>query len=73
MINNNKPPPFRGLNIRITIKIPINGRGFINQGSTLVSKPGTLLNLGVAQQNVMQSFLLIIPTIAAMVFWGFGA
>ena len=29
----NKPPPFKGLPIRIPIIIPIKGRGFINQGS----------------------------------------
>ena len=32
----NKPPPFKGLNIRIPITIPIKGRGFINHGSGLV-------------------------------------
>ena len=31
----NKPAPFKGLNIRIPIRIPIKGRGFINQGSGL--------------------------------------
>ena len=31
----NKSAPFKGLNIRIPIFIPIKGRGFINQGSTL--------------------------------------
>ena len=31
----NKPPPFKGLNIRIPTIIPIKGRGFINQGSGL--------------------------------------
>ena len=30
-----KPPPFKGLDIGIPIVIPIKGRGFINQGSTL--------------------------------------
>ena len=30
-----KPPPVRGLNIRIPIITPIKGRGFMNQGSTL--------------------------------------
>ena len=29
----NKPPPFQGLNIRIPIRIPVKGRGFITQGS----------------------------------------
>ena len=29
-------PPFKGLNTRIPMIIPIKGRGFINQGSTLV-------------------------------------
>ena len=27
----NKPPPFKGLNIRIPIIIPVRGRGFINR------------------------------------------
>ena len=31
----NKPPPFKGLKKRVPIIIPIRGRGFINQGSTL--------------------------------------
>ena len=31
----NKPPPFRGFNIRILIISPIKGRGFINHGSGL--------------------------------------
>ena len=31
----NKPPPFKGLNIRIPIRIPIKRRGFTNHGSTL--------------------------------------
>ena len=31
----NKPPPFKGLNIRIPIIIPIMGRGFTSHGSTL--------------------------------------
>ena len=31
-----KPPPLKGLSIRIPIIIPIKGRGFINQGSTLL-------------------------------------
>ena len=35
----NKSPPFKGLHImRIPVVIPIKGRGFINQGSTLVSR-----------------------------------
>ena len=29
----NKPPPFKGLNIRIPIITPLNERGFINQES----------------------------------------
>ena len=33
----NKPPPFKGLTIRILIIIPIKGTGFINQGSGLGS------------------------------------
>ena len=32
----NKPPPFKGLNIRIPIVTPIKGKGFINQGSGLL-------------------------------------
>ena len=35
-----KPPPFKGLNIRIPIKIPIEGSGFINQGTTFVGRDG---------------------------------
>ena len=31
----NKPPPFKGLNIGIHMKIPIKGRGFANQESGL--------------------------------------
>ena len=31
----NQPPPFKDLNIRIPITIPIMGRGFINHGSGL--------------------------------------
>ena len=34
----NKPPPFKGLNIRIHTMIPIKARGFINQGSGLPFK-----------------------------------
>ena len=30
-----KPPPFKGLNIRISMIVPIDGRGFINQRSGL--------------------------------------
>ena len=29
----NKPPPFKGLNMRIPVVIPIKGRVFLNQGS----------------------------------------
>ena len=38
----NKPPPFKGLNIRIPILIPIKGRGFLNQGSGLPCYPWSL-------------------------------
>ena len=31
----NEPPPFKVLNIRIPILIPTEGKGFVNQGSTL--------------------------------------
>ena len=31
----NKPPPFKGLNIRMPIIIPMKGRRFVNQGSAL--------------------------------------
>ena len=34
----NEPPPFKGLNIRIPIMIPIKGRGCINQGSWLACR-----------------------------------
>ena len=33
----NKPPPFKGLNSRIPVIIPMKGRGFVNQGLGLVS------------------------------------
>ena len=32
----NEPPPFKGLNIRIPIIIPMKGRGLINQESGLL-------------------------------------
>ena len=36
----NKPPPFKGLNFRIPIIIPIKGRRFINHGFGLeMSRP----------------------------------
>ena len=31
-----KPPPFKGLNIRIPIVTRIKGKGFINEGSGLL-------------------------------------
>ena len=34
----NKPPPFKGLNIRIPIMIPSKRSGIINEGSTFGSK-----------------------------------
>ena len=33
----NTPAPFKGLNIRIPIIVPIEGRGVINQGSSLLA------------------------------------
>ena len=39
-----KPPPFYGLNIRIPILLPIKGRGFIEQGSTLEWRGGDATN-----------------------------
>ena len=39
----NRPPPFRGLNFGIPIIIPIKGRGFINDGSTLNRKSLSLM------------------------------
>ena len=38
----NKPPPFKDLNIRIPIIIPIKGSGFLNHGSGLDFKPKQL-------------------------------
>ena len=32
----NKPALFKGLNTRIPVIIPVEGRGFINQGSGLI-------------------------------------
>ena len=34
----NQPPPFKDLNIRIPIIIPIKGSGFINHGSGLAEQ-----------------------------------
>ena len=34
-VSFNKPPPFKGLDIRIFILTPIEERGFINRGSTV--------------------------------------
>ena len=34
----NKTPPFKGLNIRISFIIPIEGRELINQGSGVTLK-----------------------------------
>ena len=39
---SNNPPPFKGLNIRIPIVLPIQGRGFTNQGSGLGLKIGSV-------------------------------
>ena len=41
-----KPPPFKGLNIRILIINPIKGRGFINHGSGLGVSRNMLAGLG---------------------------
>ena len=38
----NKPSPFKGLNIKIPIIIPIKGRGFINQGSGVLSNQNNI-------------------------------
>ena len=40
----NRPPHFRGLNIRISIIIPAKVRGSINQGSSLVSGSENVVN-----------------------------
>ena len=42
----NKLSPFKGLNIKIPIIIPIKGRGFINQGSGLPPEIMLSSNLG---------------------------
>ena len=41
----NKPPPFKGLIIRIPIMIPAKGIGFMDEGFGLVpfAKPGAIL------------------------------
>ena len=62
----NKPPPSKGLNIRIPIRIPIKGRGLIHHGSTLKSQA---LGIQIAQsrlepqgaQNMMQSVSYAAP------------
>ena len=42
----NRLPPFQGLNIRIPVITPIEGRGFMNQGSSLLPllRPPTVGN-----------------------------
>ena len=60
----NKPPPLKGLNIRIPIIIPIKGTGFINLGSTSKShEVGDLLGTWGAGVRVRVAF----EVIAAMV------
>ena len=44
MINN--PPPFKGLNIRIPIIIPIKGRGFIRIQIVIPIKGRGFMNQG---------------------------
>ena len=55
----NKPPPFEGLDIRIPILIPIKGRGFMNQGSGLTTKPKLATRLDL---NSMTTCRLTWPT-----------
>ena len=47
----NKPPPLKGLDIRVPTIIPIQGKGFINQGSTLPSLTSSLRFHQRASQN----------------------
>ena len=53
----NKPPPFKGLDSRMSIVIPIKGRGVINQGSgsygTAKAKKGspTLTQLRLPEEH----------------------
>ena len=44
----NKPPPFKGLILRILTIIPIKGKGSINRGSGLIEKrfAGAIPHLG---------------------------
>ena len=76
----NKPTPFKGLNIRIPIIIPIKGRGFINQGSTLrlilkalsdtmlsSLKFGGVPHMGVGKMKVVFG----VPTITPSYFLGY--
>ena len=45
----NEPPPFKDLDIRIPVIIPIQGRGFMNQGSTLRIQGLGFIPLGCLQ------------------------
>ena len=58
----NKPPPFKVLNIKIPIIIPIMGRGFINPGFGL-HRPLVHRHLKAAMGNKLN--LLTIPYLCA--------
>ena len=47
----NEPPPFKGLNIRIPMLIPIMGRGFLNKGSTLGFRVSQVLIQGISSPS----------------------
>ena len=49
----NKPPPFKGLNIRIPTTIPTKGREFINRGSGLHSSRALRNSLQDLVTNIM--------------------
>ena len=71
-----KPPAFKGLNVRNPIMFPIKGRGFINQGSTLLLSDYAFLPLLLlcfirpftslwVQNTIINKFqiLVLVPTI----------
>ena len=57
----NKPPPFKGLNIRIINITPIKGRGVINHGSGL-SPTTVLLNPKLLRFSGLKGYAGLEPT-----------
>ena len=56
----NQPIPVKGLDIGISIIIPINGKGFISQGSTLVDQVQGLVGVGFDELRVWWAQALMV-------------